>query len=141
MRFKRGDLPGIVIAALAPAGMVVLILAAYGLWQHEGSPVLGGAAANLALGAGLLAAFSRFIRRWNVLIGLLLALALDIAAIVFAQRSGNDHTALATGLKLLGVALFLGVNATAAIDLLVHGLNPVLVRRDERIAARRAAQQ
>ena len=139
MRFKRADLPGFAIAVLAPVGMMILILAAYRLWHHEGSPVLGAAAANLALGAGLLAAFSRFFRHWPLLLGLVLLLALDIAAVIVMQRSGNDHTAAATALKLLGVALFLALNAAALLDVLNEGVNPLLVRRDRRIAARRAA--
>ena len=75
MRFHRSDLPGIIFAILAPAGMMLLILASYQIWDHHGTPLLGMIAGNIAIGAGLLAAFSRFIHKWDVIIISLLLLS------------------------------------------------------------------
>jgi hypothetical protein len=135
MRFKRGDLVGMAIATLAPVAMFLLVLAAYELWDHHGSPLLAIVSTNVAIGAGLIGAFSRFIRNWDVVGGLALLLALAVLAVVIMQRTGNDGTALASGVKLLGVALFLGLNVAVVWQFLKHGLEPVLARRDERRAA------
>lgn len=137
MRFKRADLPGILIATLGPAGMMLLVTAAYGLWEHHGDPILPTIALHLAVGAGLLAAVSRFISHWGT-VGMLLALlAAAIVTVLILQRTGNDGTTFATLMKISGVMLFLLVNAVIVIDVIWNGLGPVLERRD----ARRSAEQ
>ena len=138
MRFQRADLPGMVIAALAPVALLALLLTAFGLWDHEGTPLLGNLAIGLGVGAGLAGACARFVRHRAIVLGLGVALALDVAAVIAVQRAGLDGTGVATALKLGGVALFLGVNAVAAYDLVDHGLLPMLDRRTARRAAERA---
>jgi hypothetical protein len=136
MRFKRSDMPGILIAAIAPVLLLWLFLNAFDVWHHHGTPLIGFMAGNFAIGGGLLAAFSRFVRRWDVPLGALGALLLLVLAVIWAQHSGNDGTALATALKLAAVADFLLLNLLIAIQVIENGLIPVLDRRDAR---RRAA--
>lgn len=142
MRFKRADLPGILIAVLAPAGMMLVVVAGYELWNHHGTPLMPAIATQLAIGAGLLAAVTRFIRNW-VLFGTLLALlGAAIATVILLQQTGNDGTTLATSMKLAAVGLFLLINLVALRDIAWHGLGPILERRDARIEqARTAAEQ
>jgi predicted tellurium resistance membrane protein TerC len=135
MRFKRNDLPGIMIAVLGPVGLMFLILTSYQLWHHHGTPILGMLSVNIAIGGGLLGAFSRFIKARDSLIALLLALILCIGGVLGLQASDNDGTALATLLKLSGVLVFLALNILVVQQILVNGLNPVLGRRDQRRAA------
>ncbi len=134
MRFVRGDLPGIVIAALAGPALMLLFLASFETWDHRGTPLLGAIAANLAIGAGLLAVFSRFVRNWDLPIALLGILIAIVIAVIWVQRSGHDGTALATGLKLAGVVDFLLLNLAVGGQVLWHGLIPVLDRRAARAA-------
>lgn len=135
MRFKRNDLPGILIAVLGPVGLMFLILASYQLWDHHGTPILGMLSVNIAVGGGLLGAFSRFIKARDSLIVLLLALVLCIGSVLGLQASDNDGTAIATLLKLTGVLVFMALNVLVIQQILVNGLNPILARRDERRAA------
>ena len=53
MRFKRADMPGLAIAVLGPVGLFVLLLEAYDLWNHHGSPLLGILSVHIAIGGGL----------------------------------------------------------------------------------------
>jgi hypothetical protein len=135
MRFKRADLPGIVIATIGPVLLMWLFLNAFDVWHHHGTPLLGFMAGNFAIAGGILAAFSRFVRRWDVPVGTLVLLVLIAAAVVWAQRTGNDHTALATGLKLAGVADFVLFNVVVGLQVIEYGLIPILDRRDARRAA------
>ncbi|MSQ31426.1 MAG: hypothetical protein EXR64_05315 [Dehalococcoidia bacterium] len=138
MRFTRADLPGMLIAALAPAALLALLLNAFALWDHDGTPLIANLAVGLGAGAGLAGACARFVRHRAIVLGLGVALALDIAAVIAMQRAGLDGTTTATALKLGGVALFLCVNAVIAYDLVDHGLLPILDRRAARRAASRA---
>lgn len=135
MRFKRNDLPGILIATLSPVALMFLLLASYQLWNHHGSPILGILSVNIAIGAGLLGAFSRFIKARDAVVALLLALLLSVLGVLGLQASDNDGTAAATLLKITGVLVFLALNVVLVQQILSNGLNPVLVRRDERRAA------
>ncbi|GMU41444.1 MAG: hypothetical protein AMXMBFR23_23100 [Chloroflexota bacterium] len=135
MRFKRADLPGILIAVVAPVGLFVILVAAYDLWYHHGSPLLGILSVHIAIGAGLIGAFSRFIKNWEptlLAVGFLLAMVLGV---LILQWTDNDGTALATAMKLGGVLAFGLANVTIGQQLLVNGLNPILVRRDAKRAA------
>lgn len=136
MRFTRGDLPGIAIAVLAPPALLLLFFASFEVWDHRGTPLLSFMATNFAIAIGVAAVFSRFVRAWDVPVGLLVLLAATVAAVNWAQRTGNDGTALATGLKWVGVLTFLLLNLSIAYQVFVNGLLPVLDRR----AARRAAE-
>ena len=136
MRFKRSDAPGMLIAAIAPVLLLWLFLNAFDVWHHHGTPLVGFMAGNFAIGGGILAAFSRFVRRWDAPIAALGVLLLIVLAIVWAQHSGNDGTALATGLKLAALVDFLVLNLLVALQVIENGLIPVLDRRDAR---RRAA--
>jgi hypothetical protein len=138
MRFKRSDLAGMAIATLAPVALFLLFLNAYDLWDHHGSPLLAIMSTNVAIVAGLIGAFARFIKNWDVVGGLIGGLLLVVIAVLVMQRTGADGTALATGLKWAGVLLFLALNVALIWQFLKHGVEPMLIRRDER---RRAAQQ
>ncbi len=139
MRFKRADLPGLLIATLAPAGMTLLVVAGYGLWDHHGDPLLPTIAVHIAIGAGLMAALTRFIKHWGLFGTLIGLLAVVIAAVLILQRTDNDGTTLATSLKLAGVVLFLIINVVALREIVWNGLGPVLERRDDRRAAEQQA--
>lgn len=142
MRFKRSDAPGILIAVIAPVLLFWLFLTAFDVWHHHGTPLLGFMAGNFAIGGGILAAFSRFVRRWDVPVGLLGLLVLIVLGVIWTQQSGNDGTAGATALKLAGVVDFLVLNLVIALQVIENGLIPVLDRRDaRRRAALEAGQQ
>ena len=132
MRFKRADLPGIAIALIAPPLLMLLFLATYQLWGHRGSPLLGFMALNIAVGVGLLAMFTRFVRSWVVPGSLALLLASGVIAILTLQRIGHDGTPLATTLKLGALLLFFVLNGAIAWQVLGNGLYPMLDRRAER---------
>ncbi len=141
MRFKRSDLPGILIATLAPAGLFWLLVVSFGLEQHHGTPLLGALSGNIAGGAGVLAVLSRFVRRWDRVVGAVVLLIACVAGVILLQRTGNDGGAFATSLKLGGVLLFMVINLFVVLDVLVYGLNPSLQRRDARLARERAEAQ
>lgn len=134
MRFSRADIPGFLIAVLAGPALMVLFLASFETWDHRGTPLLGAMGANLAIGAGLIAVFSRFIRNWDVPLSLFSILIVLVIAVIVMQRTGYDGTALATGLKLSGVLAFLLLNLAVGGQIFWHGLIPVLDRRAARAA-------
>ena len=113
MRFHRSDLPGLLIAVIGPVGLMLLFLASFDTWDHHGTPLLGAMAGNLAVGGGLLAAFTRFIRRWDIILALVLALVLSVGVVIGLQQAGEDGTAIATTMKWVGVIAFLRSSATA----------------------------
>lgn len=135
MRFKRADLVGILFATLAPVGAMVLFLAAFETWDHHGTPLLGFMAANLAVAAGVMAAFTRFIKNWDVIVGPIVLFGLLVVAIIIVQRTGNDGTAAATFLKWAAVVDFLIFNLAIGWQVLNNGLMPIVYRRDARLAA------
>ena len=141
MRFKRSDLPGILIATVAPALVFWLLIRSFGLEHHHGTPLLGALSGNIAGGAGTLAVLSRFVRRWDRVVIAVLLLILAVVGVLILQRTGHDGTAFATSLKLSGVLLFGVINLFIIMDVLVHGLNPSLQRRDARLARERAEAQ
>ena len=136
MRFHRSDLPGIIFAILAPAGMMLLLLASYEIWDHHGTPLLGMLAGNIAIGAGLLAAFSRFIHKWGMIIVSLLLIVLSVIAVLTFQQLENTSNIYYTLLKCVGVFGFVGVNDSVILQFLNNGLEPALNRSDERLAAK-----
>ena len=136
MRFHRSDLPGIIFAILAPAGMMLLILASYQIWDHHGTPLLGMIAGNIAIGAGLLAAFSRFIHKWDVIIISLLLIALSVITVLTFQQLEYTSNIYYTLLKWVGVIGFLVFNVSVILQFLKNGVDPTLNRRDERLAAK-----
>ena len=141
MRFKRSDLPGILIATVAPALLFWLLVRSFGLEHHHGTPLLGALSGNVAVGAGVLAVLSRFVRRWDRVLIPLVLLAGCVAGVLVLQRTGDDGSSSATALKLAGVLLFGVINVAVVLDVLVHGLNPSLQRRDARLARERAEAQ
>lgn len=141
MRFKRSDLPGILIATVAPALLFWLLVRSFGLEHHHGTPLLGALSGNIAGGAGVLAVLSRFVRRWDRVVIALVLLAGCVAGVLVLQRTGDDGSSFATALKLAGVLLFGVINVFVILDVLVHGLNPSLQRRDARLARERAEAQ
>lgn len=134
MRFTRGDLPGFAIALLAGPAMMVLFLASFDVWDHRGTPLLGAMGANLAIGAGLLAVFSRFIRNWDVPLALFSILIVIVISVIVMQRTGYDDTGWATALKLIGVLDFMLLNLAVVGQMFWHGLIPVMDRRAARAA-------
>ena len=137
MRFTRADLPGIAIAALAPPALFILFLASFDVWDHHGTPLLGAMSANIAIGAGIAAAFSRYVRSWDLPLAFLGLLLASVAGVIWAQQSGNDGGALATTLKWTGVIAFLLLNLAVVWQILNNAVLPVLDRRD---ASRKAEQ-
>ena len=135
MRFHVRDIPGLLIAAAAPAAMMVLVLAIYDIWDHHGTPLLGALAAHIAIGAGLLAAFSRFIRNWDLVVALFGAMALAIFLVILLQQIGHEELSLVTPLKWVAVIAFLLLNVVIPLEYINNGLIPVLNRRDARRAA------
>ena|SRR5437763_15448329 len=140
MRFKRSDIPGFLIAVLAPVWLTVLFLSAFEVWHHHGTPLLGFMASNIAIGAGLAAVFSRFIRHWDLPLALIVLLVVVVLGVNWAQRSGNDDIAISVILKWIGVIDFLVLNVVIAYQVLTYGLMPILDRRDARRRAARASQ-
>ncbi|MBG93024.1 MAG: hypothetical protein CL792_03490 [Chloroflexi bacterium] len=136
MKFHRSDLPGIIFAILAPAGMVLLILASYEIWDHHGTPLLGMIAGNIAAGAGILAAFSRFIEKWDAIITFLLLIAISVITVLTFQGIEYTSNPYYTLIKWVGVFGFLGFNVSVILQLLRNGLEPALNRRDERSATK-----
>ena len=141
MRFKRSDLPGIAVAALIPALLSYVVFDGWGLLMHHGTPLLGALSGNIAGGAGVIAVLSRFVRRWDRVVIPLVLLAGCVAGVLVLQRTGDDGSSSATALKLAGVLLFGVVNVAVVLDVLVHGLNPSLQRRDALLARERAEAQ
>ncbi len=138
MRFKRSDLPGILIATVAPALLFWLIVRAFGLEHHHGTPLLGALAGNIAAGAGVFAVLSRFVRHWDRVAVAVALLAGCVAGVLILQWTGNDGSSFSTALKLAGVLLFGVINLLVIWDALAHGLNPILQRRDARLTGERA---
>lgn len=134
MRFKRSDMPGMLAATVGPVLLMLILLQSFQLWDHHGSPILAILAMHIAIGGGLIGAFARFIRARDALLGLLLGLVLCVVGVLALQASDNDGTLPATMLKLGGVFFFLALNVLVVWQILANGLNPVLVRRDERRA-------
>ena len=134
MRFHRSDLPGILIATLAPVGLMLLFLASFETWHHEGTPLVGAMAGNIAVGGGLLAAFTRFIRNWDIPLASILLMLACAAAVVVLQQTGNDGTG-ANALKWLGLFGFLVFNISVVLQILGYGLLPALDQRAARLAA------
>ncbi len=139
MRFKRSDWPGMAMALLGGPAMMILFLASFEVWDHQGTPLLGAMAANLAVPAAILAAFSRFIRSWDPVIALLGVILALVVGVNVAQRTGNDDALISTLMKLGGVLTFLILNAVIVLQILVNGVLPILDRRDARRAAERKA--
>ncbi len=135
MRFKRSDLPGIAVAAAMPALICYAIFAGWGLLHHEGTPLLGIIAGNVAVGGGIVAYATRYIAHWRAFALVTALFVVAVLSIFIVQATGRDHTGLATGLKLGAILLFLSLNALLFLDLLFVAVNPYLVRRDERRAA------
>ena len=135
MRFKRSDLPGIAVAALIPALLSYVIFDGWNLLHHEGTPLLGAVAVNVAVAGGVIAYLTRYITHRRAFARLAGGFALAVAAVFFVQATGRDHTLGATALKWAALLLFLALNALLVIDLLIVAVNPYLVRRDERRAA------
>ncbi len=138
MRFARQDLPGLAIATLGGPLLFLLVLASFELWGHRHTVLLAGLSQNLAIGAALIAVFSRFIRRWDAVLGLLALIVLMVIGVNWLQRTGDGTTALAVLFKWVGVVSFLLMNLVIVGDLLSNGLLPWLDRRTERRAAAEA---
>lgn len=139
MRFNRADLPGMAIAVLGGPALMVLFLASFEAWHHQGTPLLGGVASNLAIPAGIIGAFSRFIKKWDIVVILLAVIVVCVVGVNVAQRTGTDDHVLSTMLKVGGVLTFLVLNGVIVLQMLIYGILPILDRRDARRAAEREA--
>jgi hypothetical protein len=140
MRFARQDLPGLAIATLGGPLLFLLVLASFELWGHRHTVLLAGLSQNLAIGAALIAVFSRFIRRWDAVLGLLALIVLMVIGVNWLQRTGDGTTALAVLFKWVGVVSFLLINIVIVWDVLSNALLPWLDRRAERRAATAEAE-
>ena len=128
-------MPGLAIAVLGPVLLFLLLLEAYQLWDHHGSPILGMLSVNIAVGGGLIAGLWRFVKARDVVVGLALGIVLAVAAVFVLRETGSGDSAFANVLKLLAIVLFLALNAVVVPHLLWNGLNPILQRRDDAKAA------
>jgi hypothetical protein len=140
MRFARQDLPGLAIATLGGPLLFLLVLASFELWGHRHTVLLAGLSQNLAIGAALIAVFSRFIRRWDAVLGLLALIVLMVIGVNWLQRTGDGTTASAVLFKWVGVVSFLLINIVIVWDVLSNALLPWLDRRAERRAATAEAE-
>lgn len=139
MRFNRADIPGILIAGLGGPLMMILFFAAFETWDHQGTPLLGGMAQNLAMPAAIIGAFSRFIKKWDPIVLLLGVIAACVVGVNIAQRTGNDDELMSTVLKLGGVLTFFLLQGVIVVQMLQYGILPILDRRDARKAAEKEA--
>lgn len=133
MRFQKRDMIGILFATTAPMLAMWLVLSAFDLWNfHDTSmlgALLGGVAVNIAIGAGILGAFSRFIKSWDWIVGLGITLFAAIALVVVLQRVGHGSGLPANLVKILCVFLFLGLNINIIVQLVRNGVDPWLLRK------------
>ena len=124
---------GILFAMTAPMLAMWLVLSAFDLWNFHDTPMLGallgGVAVNIAIGAGILGAFSRFIKSWDWIGGLGITLFAAIALVVVLQRVGHGSDLPANLVKILCVFLFLGLNINIIVQLVRNGVDPWLLRK------------
>ncbi|HRC63172.1 MAG TPA: hypothetical protein PLX85_08135, partial [Dehalococcoidia bacterium] len=117
-----------------------LFLRSFEVWHHQGTPLLGFMATNIAGAVATLAIFARFIRNWDIPLILLAVLAAAVAGVIWAQQSDNDGSGFATTLKWIALVDFLLLNLALGLQVLQNGLLPVLDRRDARKAAATEAE-
>ena len=120
--------------------LLLVFLASFQVWDHKGTPLLGFVAVNAAGAIATMAIFSRFVKSWDVPLGILLVMFAAVGGVFWAQESGNDGTALATTFKWVALIAFMVLNLAIGIQVLKNGLLPVLDRRDARRAAAAAAE-
>ena len=124
---------GILFAMTAPMLAMWLVLSAFDLWNFHDTPMLGallgGVAVNIAIGAGILGAFSRFIKSWDWIGGLGITLFAAIALVVVLQSVGHGSGLPANLVKILCVFLFLGLNINIIVQLVRNGVDPWLLRK------------
>lgn len=129
---------GILFAITAPMLAMWLVLSAFDLWNfHDTSmlgALLGGVAVNIAIGAGILGAFSRFIKSWDWIGGLGITLFAAIALVVVLQRVGHGSGLPANLVKILCVFLFLGLNINIIVQLVRNGVDPWLLRKSSALS-------
>jgi hypothetical protein len=66
---------------------------------------------------------------------MILALVLSVVVVIVLQETDNDGTALATGVKWIGVISFLLLNLLVTLQIINNGLIPMLNRNEARRAA------
>jgi|TARA_B110000438_G_C15805794_1_gene647251 hypothetical protein len=132
MKFKKNDFLGIVLAALAGPGMFLIILSAYDLWDHRHSPLLGFLAVNIAIGGGLIGAFSRYIKNIGRFLTLVLLLLTFAFAVKMLQWTGNGDSGYKILFIWLGILDFLILNLVVGWEFLANGLVPALDRKKEK---------
>ena len=106
------------------------------LGAPEAASAAETAGANIAAGAGILAAFSRFIEKWDAIITFLLLIAISVITVLTFQGIEYTSNPYYTLIKWVGVFGFLGFNVSVILQLLRNGLEPALNRRDERSATK-----
>ena len=134
MRFKRADLPGFLIAVIAPSLLTVLFFRAFDVFDHRGTPLLGIMSVNLAVCGGLLSMFTRFVRNWYWPLACVLVLGVAVIGVIWMQSQGTGDSGPATALKWTGLLAFFAANLTVGVQVLIHGLLPLVDRRAERRA-------
>ncbi len=135
MRFKRADLIGMSVAMLIPAVLSYVVFQGWNLLHHEGTPLLGAIAGNVAAVGGILAYLTRYVVHRRAFVGVLAAFVLSVVGVIWLQFAGQGSDVPALVLKWLGLLLFLALNVVLVIDVLAVGVNPYFVRLDERRAA------
>ena len=132
MKFTKNDYLGIILATLAGPGIFLIILSAYDLWDHRHTPLLGFLAVNVAIGGGIIGAFSRFIKNKIRFITLIVALILCVLAIKLLQWTGNGESSFKLLFIWLGIIDFMLINAIIVWEFLANGLVPALDRKKEK---------
>jgi hypothetical protein len=132
MKFTKNDYLGIILATLAGPGIFLIILSAYDLWDHRHTPLLGFLAVNVAIGGGIIGAFSRFIKNKTRLVTLIAILIICILAIKLLQWTDNGESSLKLLFIWLGIIDFMLINAIIGWELLANGLVPALDRIKEK---------
>ncbi|MFL2635101.1 MAG: hypothetical protein ACJ0J6_04580 [Dehalococcoidia bacterium] len=128
MKFTKNDYIGILLAALAGPGIFLIILSAYDLWEHRHTPLLGFLAVNVAIGGGIIGAFSRFIKNKTRFLALIVFLILCILAIKILQWTDNSESGFKLLFIWLGIIDFMLINAIIGWEFLANGLVPRLDR-------------
>ncbi len=78
--------------------------------------------------------FTRFVRNWYWPLACVLVLGVAVIGVIWMQSQGTGDSGPATALKWTGLLAFFAANLTVGVQVLIHGLLPLVDRRAERRA-------
>ena len=131
MRFKRSDWPGFIIAVGAPPLLFLVSWLRSRCGTTRARHCSASMAVNLAGAIATMAIFSRFVKSWDVPIGILLVLISPWPESLGATERERRNRGLPHDEVGRILAFFL-VNAAIGLQVLINGLLPVLDRRSAR---------